>query len=432
MRNKKMTFTACGDCFINRRLPDKNEDFLKVSSFINKAEARFANLETTVHNDEGFPSAFSGGTWAKARPAVLEDMKSYGFNLIAWANNHTMDYSYGGLEATAKYLNQYGFVHAGVGMNLAEASKPVYLDCPSGRVALIAAVSSFHESAIAGEQRRDIQGRPGVNPLRFSETYVISPEKMKQLKLISEACGINNSNNLSIKEGFKRPPREGVFPFGNYTFCEGEEEGVITSPHEGDMARIEKSILEAKRQADYVIISIHAHEMYGMRKDMPAKFIETFARKCIDAGAHAVIGHGPHILRGIEIYKNRPIFYSLGNFIFHTETVESLPWDFYEKYKLGPQDNVADALDARTKKDTIGLGANPLVWESVIPYWTMENGELKEIQLYPVEMGFGMPRYVRGWPVTAKSTAPIEKLAELSKHYSTEIVIDGLIGRVKL
>lgn len=430
--NGKMTFTACGDCFINRRLPDKNEEFLKVSSFIKKAEARFANLETTVHNDEGFPSAVSGGTWAKARPEVLEDMKNYGFNLIAWANNHTMDYSYGGLEATAKYLNQYGFTHAGVGKNLAEASKPVYLDCPSGRVALIAAVSTFHEAAMAGEQRRDIQGRPGVNPLRFNTTYVISPEKMKQLKLISETCGINNSNNLIIKEGFKTPPREGIFLFGNYSFCEGEEEGMLTSPHEGDMARIEKSISEAKRQADYVIISIHAHEMYGMRKDMPAKFIEEFARKCIDAGAHAVIGHGPHILRGIEIYKNRPIFYSLGNFIFQSETVETLPWDFYEKYKLGPEDNVADALDARTKKDTIGLGANPLVWESVIPFWTMENGELKEIQLYPVELGFGKPRYVRGWPVPAKSAAPLEKLAELSKHYSTEIVIDGFIGRVKL
>jgi poly-gamma-glutamate capsule biosynthesis protein CapA/YwtB (metallophosphatase superfamily) len=432
MGSGKMTFTACGDCFITRRLPCRGSHFLEVSSFIKRAEARFANLEITVHDNEGYPSAFSGGTWAKAKPTVLQDIKGYGFNLIGWANNHSMDYTYGGLEATKRYLEQNGFVHAGVGMNLAEASAPAYLDCPSGRVALIAAVSTFHESAIAGEQRRDCQGRPGVNPLRFNEVFVISPEKMGHLKSTAEVSGINNATNLSIKEGFMRPPKEGHFLFGKHIFCEGDKEGRYTTLHERDMARITRSILEAERQADYVIVSIHSHEMSGEKKENPDKFLEEFARKCIDAGAHAVLGHGPHILRGIEIYRNRPIFYSLGNFIFQSETVDSLPADFYQKYNLSGDNNVADALDARTDKDTKGLGANPSVWESVIPLWTMEKGELKEIELYPIELGFGDPRYKRGWPVPAESSLPLKKLAELSRPYSTEILINGLKGKVKL
>ena len=58
-------------------------------------------------------------------------------------------------------------------------------------------------------------------------------------------------------------------------------------------------------------------------------FLETFSRRCVDAGADAVIGHGPHELRGIEIYHGAPIFYSLGNFLFETETVEKQPYDAY-------------------------------------------------------------------------------------------------------
>ena len=53
---------------------------------------------------------------------------------------------------------------------------------------------------------------------------------------------------------------------------------------------------------------------------MPADFIPIFARAVIDAGADVFVGHGPHVLRGIEIYKGKPIFYSLSNFIFQNET----------------------------------------------------------------------------------------------------------------
>ncbi len=52
-------------------------------------------------------------------------------------------------------------------------------------------------------------------------------------------------------------------------------------------------------------------------------FLETFSRRCVDAGADAVIGHGPHELRGIEIYHGAPIFYSLGNFLLRQKLWKS-------------------------------------------------------------------------------------------------------------
>jgi poly-gamma-glutamate capsule biosynthesis protein CapA/YwtB (metallophosphatase superfamily) len=428
--NKGITFTATGDSFITRRHPGDDGSMREVAAVIEQAEVRFNNLEVTTHRLEGFPSAVGGGTYAMADPDVLLDIKKYGFNVLAWANNHTFDYSYGGLAATQKYVEQHGFIHAGVGQNLADAGAPKYIECPSGRVALIAACSTIHESAIAGDQRPDMIGRPGVNPLRFDTTYMVAQEKLEQLKSISEVTDINAWNHMLYKEGFAVEPADGSFVFGNYRFKAGEQEGAVTKTSQKDLDRILRSIDEAKRQSDYVLVSIHAHEMKGEDKTEPADFIKEFARMCIDQGAHAIIGHGPHVLRGIEIYKKRPIFYSLGNFIFQNDTVAKLPADFYEKQGLGHTDFVANALDKRSKNNTIGLGAHEEVWESVIPLWSMEGGELTGLTLYPIELGFGQPRYTRGWPKLANHPLILEKLQVLCEPYGTELQIEGAVAKV--
>lgn len=427
-----MKFIATGDSFITRRIPSKSSlNFRNIQQVIDKGEFKFTNFEVTAHYFEGFPSAVSGGTWAIAEPTVLKDLKDYGFNTVAWANNHTLDYSYGGLKATAKYLHDYGFIHAGVGNNLAEASAPKYIDCPSGRVALIAATSTFHESWVAGEQRQDIDGRPGINPLRFDTKHIVSKTKLEQLKEIASTSQINADYNLAVKEGFALPPDDSSFKFGGYSFEVGNDEGKKTSPYAPDLQRILNSIAEAKRQADYVIVSIHTHEMTGEEKDKAPKFLETFSRACIDEGAHAILGHGPHILRGIEIYKKRPIFYSLGNFIFQNDTISHLPHDFYTKYGLGFEHNLADALDHRSDNEKIGLGVNPNVWESIIPYWEMKDGQLEKIILYPIELGYGLPRYKRGWPTLSNNISVLKNLQRLSKPYGTEIEIKQNIGLIK-
>ncbi len=429
----KMKFVATGDSFITRRLPTpRSNNFNEISSLIKSAEVRFTNFEVTAHNFQGHPSAFSGGTWAVAQPEVLEDIADYGFNLLNWANNHTMDYSYGGLEETEKNLNKYNFVHGGAGKNLSAASEPKYLECPSGRVAFIAVTSTFHESWIAGEQRPDIFGRPGINPLRYDTTYVVGKEEINQLKAIAKKTDINAWSNLNFKEGFEVKSEDDVFRFGKHLFKEGSPEGEITKPNSKDLKRVKKAIEQAKRQADYVVVSVHSHELKGEDKAKPADFLVSFARSCVDWGANAVLGHGPHILRAFEVYKECPIFYSLGNFIFQNDTVSKLPSDFYDKYNLGTSNNVVDALNTRSKNDTIGLGTNPYVWESVIPYWEMEEGKLTKILLYPIELGFGQASYQRGWPKLSKDVRILKNLQKLSEPFGTNIDIENGIGKIIL
>ena len=427
----RMSVAATGDSFITRRLaePFQHAD---LAAIIRAAEARFTNFEVLTPGDEGFPSAVSGGTWARAPAGVIGDLRDFGFNLMAWANNHTLDYSYGGLAATARALDASGLVHAGVGGNLAEASKPRYLECPSGRVALIAITSTFHESAAAGQQRPDSPGRPGVNPLRYTTRYTLPRERLATLAAIAEECGINDAHKARMKDGFADPEEPGIVLFGNHRFKESESAGYTTEPKSTDVTRVCTAIGEARRQADFVFVSLHAHEMAGTDKTVPADFIRSFAQSCIGAGAHAVIGHGPHVLRGIEIFQQRPIFYSLGNFIFENETVENLPADFYEKYELGLTENVADAVDKRSATNTKGFAVNPWAWKSVVARFGIEGEALTELQLFPVDLGFGQPRPRRGFPSLSQDEAILRHLAELSSRYGTRIISHNNVGRIVL
>lgn len=427
MSNNSVRFVATGDSFITRKM--SNSDFdIQLAKLIGGAAFRFTNLETTLHQNEGYPSAMSGGTWAMSDPELLKDLMKYQFNCMTWANNHTLDYLYGGLSATMKNLDRAKIIHAGVGENLASANAPKYLDSDSGRIAIIGATSTFHDFWRAGEQRPDMHGRPGINPLRFHTIYNVLPEHITFLREIAKITGINDENNLAIKEGFMTANQ--TFKFGEYSFDIGKKIGMIRKPLSDDVERIVKAIQEGKRQADYVVVSIHCHEMNRDRKDQAPDFLEYFARICIDKGADTVIGHGPHIIRGVEIYKDRPIFYSLGNFIFQNETVQKLPSDFYEQYQLPQTATVADGLDKRTENNTKGLGVNKDVWESIIPVWEIRESSLISLEFYPIELGFGLPRYKRGWPKISQNEDILRRLETLSKPYGTRFVINDGVAKV--
>lgn len=80
----------------------------------------------------------------------------------------------------------------------------------------------------------------------------------------------------------------------------------------------------------------------------------------IDASADVVVGHGPHVLRGIEVYKGRPIFYSLANFIVENDLVELQPADSYELLGLDGDSLPSDYFSKRSKNDTTRHSFRPI------------------------------------------------------------------------
>ncbi|MBR4954595.1 MAG: CapA family protein, partial [Clostridia bacterium] len=401
MKLPKMSFAAAGDMLIQRLIPTDYEGFDKVSQHISRADAKFFNLETTIHRGGYYGNQFNGGSNLRADPKVLDIAKEFGFNMLSFANNHTFDFGYGGLEATLDAVNEAGFTHAGVGMNLDEASAPGYLDTKKGRVAIIGMVSSIvNEAAMAGRQSRRVVGRPGINGLRIEERIEVTPDQYEVLRTIADESGVNAAITISRAEGYTAAKTDDLIEFGRQKlkFFAGDKLQYHTYCSKADMARLERAIFEAKAQADYILVSIHAHELAGRSKETPGEFLVEFAHRAIDMGAHAVIGHGPHLLRPLEIYNGRPIFYSLGDFVLHNESMTSAPEEMYEKQGLTSDDPLCEIFRKRSANYTRGLLADRKMMESVVPYFEMEDGVLTHLELLPVALGVEEPRYRNGNP----------------------------------
>ncbi len=430
----KMKFTAAGDMLVQRRIPHDSEGFAEVAAQIQRGDARFLNLETTLHNGEHAANQFSGGSYLRADPKTLEDVKAYGFNLLSFANNHAMDFGHGGLLDTKKYIDQAGFPNTGAGSNLDEASAPAYLDTKNGRAALISVVSTINnDAAIAGRQSRRYVGRPGVNALRVSSHIQVPEEQFKMIQEISKVSKINAQRDIERAEGYFTPLADGVAALGSLEFKLGDETKYVTHPHPEDMARVEKAIYEAQMMADYIIISVHSHEISGDKKENPSDFLVEFAHKCIDAGAHAVIGHGPHLLRPVEIYKGQPIFYSLGDFVIHNECIPYAPEEMFAEKGMTSDSTMREFFCNRSKNYTRGLMRDHRMLEAVIPYFEMEDGKLTSLELMPIELNFDKKVWQAGNPRFSDKHGIIERLAEMSAPYGTEITVDERgFGIVKL
>ena len=416
-------FTAVGDTAIQKRLPKYYDGFQEVKDFIMQGDVRFFNLETTVNRD-CYGNFYSGGTWLRTDERVLKDTLEYGFNLTTFANNHCMDFSYNGMLQTLDNLDDVGYVHAGVGRNLTEAASPKYLDTPNGRVALIACSFNFAPGALAGEQSRRLPGRPGVNGIRLNKRIVITEEQSKTIKEIAAQTMINYSNESSRKSGYALPLPEGVVEFGETLFEIGETPDIKTTVNVEDIERLKKYVKEAEFQADYVVVSIHNHTRYRDERDYPADFMVDFCHQLIDAGAHVILGHGPHCIHPLEIYKEKPIFYSLGDFLLQLENCELAPEEFYHKYGLTSSASMYDLFKTRTRDFTCGLQRVPVMMEAIVPYFEMENGKVTKIEIVPVELGLGQKHSQIGWPRIAKNNDILVRFEEMCKRFNTKMVID--------
>ena len=426
--------SATGDSMVTRRLPAEGEyaGFGEVRDFIRQAEFRFGNLETTVHDFEAPGAAQSGGSWLCSSPGVLKDLKSFGINILTTANNHALDYSYEGLARTMHYLKEADYPFCGMGNNLAEASAPVYLDMPGGRYALIGCTMTFNPEGMAGIQTASLPGRPGVNGIRISRKYRLPKEELVHLGRIADALEINALDNVLRGEGYLPQLKEGMQPFGKMMFEAAEKAEVVPTANPQDVKRVTDAIAEARFMADYVVVSMHNHEMSGTSKETVDKVSIDFSRACIDAGADAVIGTGPHLLRPMEIYKGKPIFYCLGDFIIQLETVQRAPDGFFAKQNLDGNGRLDVLFNTRSDNGRRGLCYDPIMYKSVIPYWEVEDGELRKLVLLPIEEQFGLPRSRAGWPQRRSDLGIIEHFAEMSRPYGVDIEIRDGLGVVSL
>ena len=431
-----LTLVAGGDTMITRRLSVFREPaFLSLVEMFRNADVGYANLEMLMHDFEHSPG-IGGGTFTGSDPANLKELQWAGINLVSTANNHSYDYGSDGVLTNIAHLKSAGLVFAGTGRNLSEARAPGYLDTPAGRVALISASSTFNAAGRAVDQRPDVKGRPGLNPLRHSVTYTVDRPAFDALRRISRALGFEASNAAQRKfrpSGAVMEDNDTQIGFLGRKFVLGEELSTSTKPHSRDMEDNLKWVRDARRMADWVFVSFHCHES-GDTTDEPPQFLKIFARACIDAGADGFLGHGPHVTRGIEIHKGKPIFYSLGNLVFQNDTVRWQPALNYELMGLGAEATPADFYDRRSERDSRGFPSDPVYWRSVVARCEFSSGDLDSITLHPIDMGHGKPRPQRGRPMLADGEIKdvvLDRIKRLSKAFGVDVTIEEDVGVIR-
>ncbi len=147
------------------------------------------------------------------------------------------------------------------------------------------------------------------------------------------------------------------------------------------------------------------------------------------AGVDVFATHGPHILMGIEIYHGKPIFYSLGNLIMQNDTLRHVPAYPFDRFGLDPRSTPSEFFDHRTANGTKGHPASPEFWQSMAVLCRFEKRQLKDIKIYPVDMGFGRARAQRGRPVLGDAELGkilLDRVARLSEAYGTRVELhDG-------
>ncbi len=418
-----MKFTAVGDILCQKRMAEDYEGFSEVKEFIERGDAKFFNLETTVHREgECYGNQFSGGTYIRCNPEVMEDMLKYGFNMTTFNNNHLMDFAHEGLLKTIENVDRTGIVHAGVGRNLHEAAAPAYLETKNGRVALISVNTSFNPAIMAGEQSRRVKGRPGGNGISISKKLMLPKEDFEHIQRIGRLTEINEPDMVTRREGYHPFLPEGMAELGELKFILGDKHALVYEAAKKDVERAHRAIKEASLCADYVMVSIHTHQLVGSDKTTVPDYFKELCRGFIDAGADAVVGHGPHLLRAIEVYNEKPIFYSLGDFVIQLYDVPIAPEDFYKKYGLNSDSSVIELLEARSAGFTRGLMEDRRMLETVIPYWeTDENRKLTKMTLMPIKCYKDEGKSLEGLPAPAKDESFMADLAKMSEAYGVEI-----------
>ena len=425
----RMTLAAVGDCIITRKISQRRDpDFLALVDLLRGTDCTWGNCELVFADyREVYPAPKGGDPHTIAPGWGADELAFLGVDFVGVANNHILDFGNEGLFSTLANLERVGIPYAGAGADLAAASRPGYVDTTAGRIGQVNCASTFPGYFAAGPAHPYLKGRPGLNPIRLDQRFQVDRELFEKLGKVSAAFEeLLGGNEFASMRG--EQPKDVVY-VSNAQIVPGKELDVLSAAVPGDLARVTEAIKIARNNSRLVVASIHAHEARH-KLEIADPFLQPFARACIDAGADAFFAAGPHVIRGIEIYKGKPIFYCLSNFVFQYPSSWPTSAEDFATYGLDPL-----TLDSSLFERKIFYHEQKRFWRSFVPRITYEGGKVVEIEIHPVSLGFGQPSYELGLPTLARGVEAkeiLEDIAARSRPYGTAMTIEDGVGRVVL
>ena len=295
-----LTFVATGDSIITRRVSHlKDPDFHRSGRLDPGADAAFNNLELPLPRDPVVPN--SSRALLCARPFVVDELAWMGLNLFEHRQQplHRL------------YVPRPGGHHGGVSAARAGLRRrrrgpgqgpPAGLPGDQGAAAsaLVAAATPFSTTTWGGwatDSGPDCPGRPGINPLRYETRYVLDAGALRRAEGHRRGPGHRRHHRAtSATLASFSTARPAPTPSWTAASTRARPPAVVTEPNKNDLEEIARWIRGARRQADLVVASLHAHEGPANDRNRAevADFIVETAHAWIDAGADIFVGHGPH------------------------------------------------------------------------------------------------------------------------------------------
>jgi poly-gamma-glutamate synthesis protein (capsule biosynthesis protein) len=418
---------AIGDLLYSHPLAGSPDaELQKVFQVLRSGDATIGNREGVIFDLKTFKGHGYGDGLLWGEAAVGKDMKIMGVDMVSVANNHATDWGGEGLLECQRVLDEAGIVHAGGGRDLQEARGAGILQTPKGRVGLIATASTFKPNAGADDRFEEVPGRTGISILRTRVIHLVTADQLAMIRQL--ATGLASPLQPA-------PAREATeVAFGEQIYRLSDKSGLHYDMDLYDHAGLLKAVREAKQKADLVVFTIHAHESpTGMDDDTPTPpdFLIKLFHDAVDAGADEIIGGGPHSLRGVEIYKGRPILYGMGAFFINGE-IKALQETAFQVFP----DASGHAPPPKLPERSVRPGGNPASWyDGVVAITDFDDGNAKTMRLYPLDLGNTYDRSRRGIPHLADLANARRILADLqadSAQFGTNISIEGSVGVIRI
>jgi poly-gamma-glutamate capsule biosynthesis protein CapA/YwtB (metallophosphatase superfamily) len=421
--SEPFTFAAVGDIIIRRPVGTGDAGYQALTKVMRDADMTYANMEGPILDEATFRGRLAGGP-----KSVVDELRIMGVRIMTTANNHTMDAGDIGMYETNRLLDEAGIVHAGSGRNLADAREPRIASTPKGTVAAIGMYSIDPSNSPEPSRYFDAtNNKEGLNPLHVTPFNIVTAEQMRALRQIRDSVYARRGEvQVPVAAIPPNEPGDRLLLFRSW-YKVGTQPGNLTYEIDpNDLRGIVASVRTGKQLADFMIVAIHCHQnsfafqAYSHDNQTP-DFLVQLAHTVIDNGADVFIGHGVHTLRGVEIYKGKPIFYGISSFFYQQEASQ----DVVNPNGAPP---VSSGAGAQTHQPD---NMDPLLVTA-----RYERGKLVEARLYPADIGIEYrPTSKMGNPTTPRpeiAQSILTKVQRLSQPFGTKIAIENGVGVIRV
>ena len=322
---KETIFLATGDVGMNRENPDSIFD--GVRDVLRTGDLVFGQLEPCLAS-VGSP-ACQCRLPMRGDPAGAGAIRRAGYQVMSFATNHCMDWGREAFYQTIQVLRQEEMQVIGVGRNLAEARKPVIVERDGMKIGFLG------YNTILPQDYWATPDRPGCAPMRGLTVY---------------------------------QPIEHDQP--------GTPCRIFTFPHPDDLRNLLEDVEALRPQVDVLALSIH----WGIHfvPAVLADYQRMVAHAAIDVGVDVVLGHHTHILKPIEVYKGKVIFYSMANFALDP------PQAFAENLDQQAQHQEVMNLNPDWKKSKKKMPEDS--YKTILARLILRDGGIKRVEFLPVQL----------------------------------------------